>query len=539
MKKSSKIAIFSLILVILSLFLLIQFFSTKGLMAQRALATVGEDDRFYVHNSKWSHLLSGSVQVITGLSACSGFLIEGDIIVTGSHCLSHNPSVLNEDGSLNVRQLKKVRVYFNDAHFIYSLIDLLDTRLISYSVKDVFLAANLNDCKKETLGSDFFKNDFAFIKLNKEIPKKYKRFKMLKDINLKNYEILDQKFQKGLSVSTVGFHGDNNKTSLQRLAHIGCKMRDIKKYKGNWFFQTDCDMASGASGSPLFKILKNKKTGEIELGVLGILIAESSSFKKPRTEEIEGHSLAISPQYHSYPYALDKNYSGQYSLALSLTNHLLFNKILQKFKKDPSQLREHKVLPLKEHNLLSIHFLAKTLESLNTKQLKGYLNFLKKEKLLRLSTCYGSSVFTNLSILKEIDFLKNKKQDILEQFIKNTNIEIKEKAKKYLNNKKKTLSYKNVMKAYDISVLKEDTSHQNAKELNNQEQEILGGFTKYLNTKVKENLQNYLKDKGSSFSFHKKIQDYYKSFPKKDSPYKDKSELKPPLENSIKDKEPF
>ena len=456
MKKISKPLIFSLVftLIVLSVFLLNK--PKKTSVKRNIAATVGEDDRFYVRNSKWAELFSGSVKInFTGLlgglipfdTHCSGSLIEGDIIVTASHCLG---TVLNEDEFIDLEELASMKIYFDDANLNDSTITAPDK--MAYSVKDIFSGANYGGCTEETLRLDFVKDDFAFIKLNEPIPKKYKRFKMLKDINLNEYEILGEKFQKGLSVSTVGYPGDAKEE--QKLAHIGCRIRDSKQHKGVWLLQTDCDISGGASGSSLFKILKHKKTGEIELGVLGVLSTSKISFLKSRGFVDDfNYSLGAGAQYHldSYPV-----HEGQYSMWVSLNSHSLFNKTLQKFKKDSSQWRTYKAPPLKKHNVLDINFLKKKLKSLNEEQLKNYLKSLKKEKLLKLENCIDSSTLVHLVNLKELSFLENKKQKILEQFVENIKIEIKGKAKKYFNNRRKSLSYKNTMKAYGVSLLEED-----------------------------------------------------------------------------------
>ena len=483
MKKMSQSLIFSLVVVLIALSLLL-LTTIKSDSLGRTLATVGEDDRFYVHNSKWSDYLSGVVQLShSGILGCTGFLIEGDVIVTAAHCLSdyHN-SVLNEDRSINLKKFEKIEVFFGDAYFT-SKEQFFNNRSKAYFVKDIFLGADRISCDRGAKIDDFVKDDFAFIKLTKPIPKKYKRFKMLNDINLNEYKILDQTFKKGLSVSTVGYHADNRKTRTQRLAHIGCRIRDAKKYKNVWSFYTDCDTKSGASGSPFFKTLKHKKTGDIELLVLGLLNKRIRSIDEGRyvkyktkihtdkrlkyspfipkkiykkTEESE--TLSGNPKYH---FSSDR---AQYSEALSLNSHTLFNKILKDFKKDSSYLRDYKIPSLKKYDTLNKKFLKEKIKSLDTLELKDYLGSLQKEELLAAS-CDGLPVIVHLKHYSKSDFLKNEKKEILKQFFQNFYPQLFKKWKDRFNKKRKSLTYENRMKAYDVSFLKKDGSFENPDQL--------------------------------------------------------------------------
>ena len=470
MKKISKLLIFSIafILIVLSVFLLNK---TKKISIKRTLAAVGEDDRFYVRDSKWSELFNGVINIdkLSGTlfenkpfylaGTCTGFLLEGDVIVTAAHCLGSGfgADYLNEDASINYKNLKRMRVFFGDARFYDE--QAFNERSKPYTAKDVFVAANHKTCDKGVSFKDFFKDDFAFIKLNEPIPKKYKRFKLLKDINLNEYKILDKKFQKGLSVSTVGYPGDGR--GRQRLAHIGCRIRDERQYKGTWNFYTDCDTTGGASGSPFFKILRHKKTGEIELGVLGFLTSAVNLINRDREPEYDdndeeiGYHLGIGSQYHQISYDLKEDI-GHNSRALSLNNHLFFNEILEGFKKDSSQWRSRKIPPVKMYDLLKESFLEKKLKSLNEKELKFFLNDLREKKLLKLIGCHGRSVFGYLQDVDKSDLLKNEKKEILKKFVKDIDIEIKRKRKKLLNKTKKTLSYKNINKAYGLSLLEKN-----------------------------------------------------------------------------------
>ena len=470
----------------------------------KAFSIVGEDDRFYVYNTKWSDLFSGIVKIshYSQVShsnqppGCSGFLLEGDVIVTAAHCLSSEPnSIINEDRSINLKKLKKIKVNFGDAHYISGQ-KLLDKRSKNYSIKEVFLGANWNDCSQGAAMEDLFKDDFAFIKLNEEIPKKYKRFKMLKDINLNEYKILDHKFQKGLSVSTVGYHGDNSKTLWQRLAHVGCRMREARKYKNVWFLYTDCDAIYGASGSPFFKILKHKETKAIELGVLSLLIRGRSIGKnreiKYQTElYIDEHpkyhlsrkktyrkfkefeeTLSGNPQYNL------KSKTGTFSEALSLNNHLLFTKTLARFRNDSSQWNNKTLPPTTTYDVLKKEFVVKKVESLTKmSDVRDYLDFLNKNNFFKLEGCEGSvekPLFVYFKYYLEIYLtdMYDKKKDVLTdkekqdfEYIQNTYLTLFNKwIKPPTSNQRKSLSYKNIMTAYGISFLKENGifKHQSA-----------------------------------------------------------------------------
>ena len=388
---------------------------------------------------------------------CSGFLLEGDIIVTAGHCLSGDDfNSLHKDASIDYEKLKTLKVYFGDARFdLVNDIAFFNERSKPYSIKDVFLGSNEKDCQKGVKVGDSLKDDFAFIKLNEPIPKKYKRFKLLKDINFKDYKFLDQKFQKGLSISTVGYPGDIIGT--EKLAHVGCKVRSSIQYKGTWSLNTDCDVEGGQSGSPAFRILENKKTKEIELGILGIFIAGAKKGGRSRhftSLEKYINNLASRPQYHFYSSDLEKDL-GQYSLALSLNNHLFFNEILEGFKKDSSQWRNRKVPFLKKYNYLKEDYLKTKIKSYDIKKLKEFLNFLEKHKISRILTC-DNSLTSSLLNIAELDDLKEEKKEILNNFVEKIEIQEREGAKKLLNKRKKHLSYKNIMKAYGVSLLKEN-----------------------------------------------------------------------------------
>ena len=486
--KTTKSAIFTILAALA--------FAAAALATPSAWATTGEDDRFYVRNSKWTKLLNGVVSITDKKNdgVCSGFLLEGDVIITAAHCLSDKDGYLKENGAVNFEKLKKLKVYFKDSNFISEGRAIFRERSKAYSIKDIFVGANYEDCKKGVLHSDFSKDDFAFIKLNEIVPKKYKRFKMLKDIDLNQYEILDQKHQKGLSISTAGYHGDIE--SIERLAHIGCRVRDSRQHEGVWFFHTDCDTFSGASGSPAFKILRHKRTGKVELVVLGVFISSLSvQIDKDKVGSIDHRFktvgrdrrrynkpgvrnllyLASQPQYHFYSDKL-RGDMGQYSRVLSLNNHLFFNEMLEGFKKDSSQWRNYKVPFITKHDRLRPGFFEKKIKPLTGKKLMRYLQALRITKNLSNTTCAGS-ILQQLVDLRESGHLKNKQREILREFFEEMDLEFRENTIKILNSRRKSLSYKNIMEAYGVSFLEED-----------------GEF----NTKVETPLENPRRDKRNS-----------------------------------------
>ena len=458
MKKVSKPLVLSLafILIVLSLFLLNK---SKNNFIKRSVATVGEDNRFRVRDSKWADLFNGVVFINHGVfGGCTGFLLEGDIIVTAGHCFSSKiNSYLNKDASINYEKLKRVQVYLDDVKLsdLFKEENDLNGRPKPYSIKDVFIGANSEDCEKGAKSKDFFKDDFAFIKLNEPIPKKHKRFKLLKDINFKDYKFLDKKVQKGLSISIVGFPADIRNS--ERLAHVGCKVRSLKQYKKVWSLFTDCDTEHGSSGSPAFRILENKKTKEIELGILGVLTSGIGEFGKRRSvidKDKNLYELSGRSQYHLYPSSLERD-SGQYSRVLSLNNHLFFNETLKGFKENPSQWRNRKVPLLKKYNYLKEDYLKTKIKSYDIKKLKEFLNFLENQKIFDVHSC-GYSAFIHLSNMGKSDNLKEEKKEILNNFVEKIEIQEREEAKKLLNKRKKHLSYKNIMKAYGVSFIKEN-----------------------------------------------------------------------------------
>ena len=420
---------------------------------------MGEDDRFYVHNSKWSELFNGVVAISQRKSSfeCTGFVLEGDVIVTAAHCLGQ---YLDKEGFIDFKKVEKMKVYFDDTGFSLKKRFHMHKRARKpYSVKDIFVEASLKDCEKGSKQNDFDKNEFGFIKLKEPIPKDIKRFNLFKDINLKEYDILDSPL-RGMTVSTVGYHTDA--FGIEKLAHIGCAVRDSKQYEGVWFFYTDCDTVKGASGSPVFKILKNKKTKEIKLGILGVSISGIINFfyGKDRHYTLGAYNeedlfyLSARPQYYFEFNELEEK-RGQYNQTLSLNNHKLFNKKLQSFIKNSSQWRSYRTPLLKKYDFLKKEAFENKLKSLNKEKLRKYLYSLKDKDLLKSQTC-NESVINRLSWYQHSDFLKGEKQEILSDFVDEVILENYRK-KKYLRSKKRrSLSYKSLRRAYGISFLNED-----------------------------------------------------------------------------------
>lgn len=317
-------------------------------------AIVGEDDRFYIHGTKWESLFSG---ILNFDNSCTGFLLEGDIVVTAGHCL--NSRIIKDDLELDEKELEKVVIFFGDSFikedgtlnkikrefsFYLSIISRdfdkakehmdarYDTSQLSerYAVEDVFSDFDSDRFCNSPDKSLSFARDFAFVKLKKEVPKHIKRFKVLGEMNLSEYDILDPKFQKGLGVSTVGYAADNKKTQRLRQAHLGCRIRDvIQADEGEYIYQTDCDSFFGQSGSPIFKILRHKKTGKIELGVLGVL--SRGSFISGR----EGGRLGYGSHYTASGFTGNSTVNTRNSSF----NSKFFSQSLGWFRKSPSFAR--------------------------------------------------------------------------------------------------------------------------------------------------------------------------------------------------------
>ena len=405
------------------------------LLSFNVFSVVGEDDRFYVHNSKWSKLFSGVVK----LPGCTGFLLEGDVIVTAAHCLSGDESsVIKTDGSINFEMVKKVHIQFGDFER-----QSFDTRSKVYTVKDVFLGTSFNKCSSVLL-KDLSINDFAFIKLNEDIPKNIKRFKLLKDLNLKEYDILDSSQSRGLTVSTVGYPGDSDKMQDQRSAHVSCRLRDMENHKGISLFYTDCDITSGASGSPFFKILKHKKTNEVELGILGVLSTQFRSFfKRKHNKKKTAYHMGF-----GFKYRLSNFCSNNFSKVVSINNHSLFLNTLKVFKKNSSQFRFRKINPVKKHEWLDREILTNKINYQSDKELKNLLNKSDYDVFFGYRSCWYNSLAL-LNDLKKKKKLNNEKEIIVANFIdgyeKNyeKNCERRKRVKQFSEKNLKTIYGKN------------------------------------------------------------------------------------------------
>ena len=419
---------------ILAIFAALAF--VAALATPSALAVVGEDDRFYVHNSKWSELFSGVVK----LPGCTGFLLEGDVIATAAHCLSGDESsLIKEDGAIDFERVKKMRIQFGDFES-----QSFDTRSKIYTVKDVFLGTNFNQCPS-VLGKDLTINDFAFIKLNEDIPNNIKRFKLLKNLDLKEYDILDNNQSRGLSVSTVGYPGDNDKTQSQRSAHVACRLRDMKNHKEVSLLYTDCDITRGASGSPLFKILKHKKTGEIALGLLGVLNKEfKSSTGRAHNEAQTSYHMGFGFQYR-----LSNFCSNHSSTFVSVNNHSLFLDTLEDFIKDSSQFRFRKTQPVKKHEWLDEDLLLSKINTHGDAEFKDLLDRSGYDMFLQYRSCQ----YNSLALLNSLKKLNNEKETIVANFIdryKNTydkSCESEKRIKQFSEKNIKTVYGKNY---YDL-----------------------------------------------------------------------------------------
>lgn len=327
-------------------------------------AIVGEDDRFYVHSTKWDSLFRGVFQISKSKKGgCTGFLLEGDIAVTASHCWR---GIVNENMEMDHGELSKYKVYFGDsvlkntgllkriffyrddhellknhdelsspdrAKYIESLYDH-STRSKGYSIKDIYAGHSVSACRYMTNPSSFQMRDFSFFTLKEPIPKTVKRFKLLGEMNLEDYDILDPSSKKGLYVSFVSYTGETGNTSRQRLAHIGCRIRDIKQKDGGAVYMTDCDNYKGGSGGPLFKILKHKKTGKIELGALGVAsIYKGAVFE--RTRGRFGSNLGYGRRYTPFIFEGESGENVSWMQFASTSGKDFIDKI-NLFRKDPA-----------------------------------------------------------------------------------------------------------------------------------------------------------------------------------------------------------
>ena len=333
------------LIIFLSLLLLSIFLSSKS------FAVIGQDDRFYIKDTKWSELLNGIVKVG---ESCTGFVIEGDLVITAAHCIEsiekeRSNRLLGDyltQRQIDPEKIKDIKFYFGDSD-----VSLKDKRT-SYEAQYAFLGYSVND---STIFSDEHvrTNDFAIFKTKKPIPKHIKRFKLLSDIDLKNYHTLSSDpTSSHPQVSVAGFAGNTDKTFYRRLAHIGCHMRDFLQFRNNWIVFTDCDASAGQSGSPLFMILKHKETKKIELGVLGIASnIENKITRRQFDEEKQKDKLArgkanyyttFSLNYSFSPTCGEDEYSAN-SIFTLISNQKVFIKKVEEFRKDPSLFTNSKI----------------------------------------------------------------------------------------------------------------------------------------------------------------------------------------------------
>ena len=326
-------------------------------------AVVGEDDRFYVRGTKWDSLFRGVLQIenTDSTGGCTGFLLEGDIVVTASHCWLN---VVDNDMKFDRKKLSKYKVYFGDSFlkdegFFKKIFSFKDdgelsyrrdmsadekkeieksynhsTRSKGYSIKDIYVEHSLWCYNKDSLL--FQMRDFSFFTLKEPIPKNIKRFKLLGEMNLEEYDILDPSSQKGLSVSSVGYSDDTANTRRQRLAHVGCRIRDIKQKDGDSLYMTDCDSYKGHSGGPLFKILKHKKTGKVELGAIGVASINAGGLLTPRKRGRFKDSLGYGSRYTPFAFEGEKGLGDFNWMQFASISGKYFIDKLNIFRKDPS-----------------------------------------------------------------------------------------------------------------------------------------------------------------------------------------------------------
>lgn len=341
------------------------------LIALPSRAVVGEDDRFYIHDTKWGDLFSGVIQweftikdsffskTVYLPAQCTGFVLEGDIVVSNAHCfhLTTIPTKgLGWIGSARLGDVlftgeglwDKLKAYYyliSGGWGGYRNLHDHSRRSKAYAAKNVYIGTNFKDCSGIP-GSEMAEKDFAFFTLAKPIPKEVKRFKLLKDMNLEEYEILGKEAERGLRVSTVGY-GIDSMSGEQRMAHLGCRIRETYKGEESVSFLTDCDVFSGQSGSPLFKILRHKRTGKIEFGVIGIMQASSAYSSVERDFPLfrKGHELGYGPKY-------DTTSLGSYSAAIHF-NEDMYEK-LNEFRKDPSSFAGQEVPRFEDRDIPTV-----------------------------------------------------------------------------------------------------------------------------------------------------------------------------------------
>lgn len=236
------------------------------------LAVVGEDDRFYTKDTRWESLFNGVflIKELEGDRSCTAFLMEGDILITNAHCVS---SLIGKGLRVDPQRFKDYTISSDGTFFQKGIFPFNFSLSQTHLIEDIFIGTDTKGCK-QTDAFQLVSRDFAFIKLKQAIPHHIKRFKLLKKMDLENYEILGESPQRGWEVSTVGHAGDAKE---KKMAHIGCRIRDAINSNGSFIYLTDCDAFDGQSGSPLFKILRHKNTGKVELGVLGVVEGGSSN----------------------------------------------------------------------------------------------------------------------------------------------------------------------------------------------------------------------------------------------------------------------
>ena len=333
------------LIIFLSLLLLSIFLSSKS------FAVIGQDDRFYIKDTKWSELLNGIVKVG---ESCTGFVIEGDLVITAAHCVG---SIEKEQSNrllgdyltqrqIDPKKIKDIKFYFGDSDVS------LKNKRIGYEAQYAFLGYSENDSK--IFSNEYAQtNDFAIFKTKKPIPKHIKRFKLLSDIDLKNYHILNpHPTRSHPQVSVAGFARDTDKTSYRILAHIGCHMRDFLQFHNNWIVFTDCDISHGQSGGPLFMILKHKETKKIELGVLGLTSSIENKITRRKFDEEKqkdklgrgraNYRTTFSINYSFSPTCGEDEYSAN-SVFTFVPNQKGFIKKVEEFRKDPSLFINSKI----------------------------------------------------------------------------------------------------------------------------------------------------------------------------------------------------
>ena len=204
--------------------------STAAMISSSKLEYQPEKDSYLLHYSQWGSEYCSTERFFNQpkVAKCSGFLVAPDLLITAGHCVSSQWRCYNYDWVFNFQMKEKGGFEKNiPKKNVYQCIEIIESSIS-------------------------FKNDYALIRLNRDV--------------------LDQ---KPLEFRKKGFPGP--KSELIIIGHplgLPTKISDGGKIRNNshpYFFTANLDSYSGNSGSPVF----NAQTGIVE----GILVRGERDFE--------------------------------------------------------------------------------------------------------------------------------------------------------------------------------------------------------------------------------------------------------------------